>query len=106
MTPVYLDPAQSIEARVDALLADMTLEEKVAQLTSIWAFEVLDELEFSAEKAAAVLGQGIGQVTRIGGATNLDPPDVARLANQIQRYLRDHTRLGIPALIHEESCSG
>ncbi|MDI9258964.1 glycoside hydrolase family 3 N-terminal domain-containing protein [Alicyclobacillus sendaiensis] len=106
MTPVYLDPAQSVEARVDALLAEMTLEEKVAQLTSIWAYEVLDDLEFSPEKATALLGHGIGQVTRIGGATNLDPPDVARLANQIQRYLRDHTRLGIPALIHEESCSG
>ncbi|SIS49751.1 glycoside hydrolase family 3 N-terminal domain-containing protein [Alicyclobacillus vulcanalis] len=106
MTPVYLDPAQSVEARVDALMADMTLEEKVAQLTSIWAFEVLDGLEFSEEKAANVLSQGIGQITRIGGATNLDPPDVARLANRIQRYLREHTRLGIPALIHEESCSG
>ncbi len=30
----------------------------------------------------------------------------AELANAIQGYLKYHTRLGIPALVHEESCAG
>jgi beta-glucosidase len=36
----------------------------------------------------------------------LDPVSVARAANQIQKFLIERTRLGIPAILHEESCSG
>jgi beta-glucosidase len=50
--------------------------------------------------------QGIGQITRIGGASSLAPADSARLANTIQRFLVEETRLGIPAIVHEETCSG
>ncbi len=49
---------------------------------------------------------GIGQITRLGGASNLSPQETVKIANQIQKYLVENTRLGIPALIHEESCSG
>jgi hypothetical protein len=34
--PLYKDPAQPIDARVQDLLARMTLEEKAAQLIGIW----------------------------------------------------------------------
>jgi beta-glucosidase len=84
----------------------MSLEEKIAQLRSAWVFELLDGLAFSEQKAARVMGHGIGQMTRIGGASNLRPADSARLANTIQRWLVEHTRLGIPAMVHEECCSG
>ena len=104
--PVYKDPARPIEDRVQDLLAQMTLDEKIAQLGSAWVFELLDGLAFSEQKAARVMGHGIGQVTRIGGASNLRPADSARLANTIQRWLVEHTRLGIPAMVHEECCSG
>ena len=39
--PPYRDPSLSIEARVEDLLARMTLAEKLAQMGSFWAFEVL-----------------------------------------------------------------
>jgi beta-glucosidase len=45
-------------------------------------------------------------VTRISGASSLDAEGSARLANDIQRYLAEETRLGIPAIVHEEICSG
>ncbi len=49
---------------------------------------------------------GIGQITRLAGSTNLRPVEVAAAANAIQRYLVEETRLGIPAIIHEECLHG
>ncbi len=84
----------------------MTLDEKLAQLGSAWVYELSAEGKLLPEKAQALLGHGIGQVTRIGGASSLRPADSARLANDIQRYVVERTRLGIPAMIHEEACAG
>ena len=53
-----------------------------------------------------LLAHGIGHITRIGGASSLRAAGAADLANQIQRHLVEHTRLGIPAIVHEEICSG
>jgi beta-glucosidase len=57
-------------------------------------------------KAAQKLGQGIGQITRIAGATNLGQSASAELANEIQRFLIEKTRLGIPVIVHEECLHG
>jgi beta-glucosidase len=106
MKPLYLDSTQSVEKRVEDLLQQMTIEEKVAQLNSIWVYEILDDMKFSFDKAKRLMSYGIGQITRLGGASNLSPRETVRIANQIQKFLIENTRLGIPALIHEESCSG
>jgi beta-glucosidase len=53
-----------------------------------------------------LMRNGLGQVTRISGASSLDAEGAARLANAIQRHLVEETRLGIPAIVHEEICSG
>jgi len=84
----------------------MTLEEKLAQLSGVWVFELLESAAFSEEKAKSLIGHGIGQITRLAGATNLEPAASAELANSIQAFLVEHTRLGIPAIVHEECCSG
>ena len=102
----YRDPALSVDDRVDDLLAQMTLDEKLAQIGSFWAYQFIERGAFVAEKARALVPDGIGQVTRVGGSSNLLPEDAARLGNAIQRHLVDETRLGVPALVHEECCSG
>lgn len=105
--PRYLDPYLTIQTRVDALLAEMTLPEKVAQLQSVWVNALINaERQFVPERAALHLQHGIGQITRVGGASVLPPVQSAELANAIQSYLKHHTRLGIPAIVHEESCAG
>jgi beta-glucosidase len=102
----YLDPALAVADRVDDLLGRMTLEEKIAQLGSIWVFEVLDGDRLEPGKAQERLGAGIGQITRVAGATSFAMPVVAALANEIQRFLVERTRLGIPAIVHEECLHG
>jgi beta-glucosidase len=104
--PLYRDPSLSTEARVEDLLARMTLAEKLAQMGSFWAFEVLSEGALDPAKADQLMEHGIGQVTRVVGSTNMVPRDGARLANAIQRHLVERTRLGVPAIVHEESLHG
>ena len=102
---IYLDAARPVADRVTDLLAQMTLQEKVAQMGSVFIYDLLDESGFSEGKAARI-AEGIGQVTRLGGYTLLTPRQRAQVANAIQSFLIHHTRLGIPAIIHEECCSG
>ena len=104
--PRYLDPGSAVEERVDDLLGRMTLEEKVAQLGSRWVFELADARGRLTPAAPDLLRHGLGQVTRISGASSRQPDEAAELANLLQRQLVEETRLGIPAIVHEEICSG
>ncbi len=103
---VYTDATRSPSDRADDLLSQMTLQEKVAQLGSYWVYQLFDNMDFSIERARSLLQHGIGQITRLGGASNRQPAELAELANTIQKFLIEETRLGIPAVIHEECCSG
>lgn len=105
-TAAYRDVRLPIKQRVDDLLGRMTLEEKIAQLGSLWVYEIADEQGLNGEWARARMAHGLGQVTRLAGGSSLGPVETARLANAIQRFLVEETRLGIPALIHDECCSG
>lgn len=96
----------SIEQRVKELLPQLNLEEKLAQLASFWMHELQDGRTFSREKAAGRLVNGLGQVSRTAGDSTLEPVAVASFNNALQNYLLKETRLGIPAIIHEECCSG
>ncbi len=106
MENVYTDATRSTEERVDDLIDKMTLDEKLAQLGSFWIYEILDETTFSEVKAADKMEHGIGQITRLGGASNVRPKEAAQIANQIQKWVQENTRLKIPVVIHEECCSG
>ena len=92
-------------AKARELLKQMTLEEKVAQLGSYGPDKLLENGRLS-EKGKELLRHGIGQITRLAGASDMGPEEAARAANEIQDYLINHTRLGIPALFHEECLSG
>jgi beta-glucosidase len=62
--------------------------------------------ELDQQKIASKLNHGIGQITRVAGASTLDPISAAKAANRLQKYLVEQTRWGIPAIIHEECCCG
>jgi beta-glucosidase len=115
---LYKNPNAPIEARMEDLLARMTLEEKVAQMLSIWdaKAEVFDaQLEFDPAKMAQKFPHGIGQFARPSDATGPSSPRVVpgrdvrgtiRLVNALQRYAMTRSRLGIPILFHEEGLHG
>ena len=114
----YKDPAAPIKMRVDDLLARMTLEEKAAQMCSMWFGKaaIIDAKgQFAPDKASKALTNGIGQIARPHDTAGLplwrktrfrDVGDAAKLVNDIQRFLVEKTRLGIPALFHEEAAHG
>jgi len=101
-------PHTGLKSKVKDLLQRMTVEEKVAQLGAIWGPNILENGRFSPEKAKPLLREGIGQITRVSGGTRdvKSPREAAKIANEIQRFLLKKTRLGIPAIIHEECLSG
>src|SRR3712207_1241152 len=60
--PLYKDASQPIPRRVEDLLARMTLEEKVAQMITIWEHKGKIQTpggDFSPEKASAEFPNGL-----------------------------------------------
>jgi beta-glucosidase len=103
----YRDAGLPVDVRVTDLLSRMTLDEKLAQLGSLWSFELFrSETELDIDRVRDRLAEGIGQVSRVAGATNLDATAAAEAGNTIQRFLVEETRLGIPAILHEETLHG
>src|SRR6266581_3314929 len=113
--PLYKDAAQPVETRVADLLGRMTLEEKVAQTLGLWKRKeriTEDDGRFSPARAAEVLRNGIGQLARPSELRDrparivLGPRENAVFVNAVQKWLVENTRLGIPALTHEEALHG
>jgi beta-glucosidase len=114
--PPYRDPGIPVEARVKDLLGRMTLEEKIAQVTAFWNKDAFSDAEgrFVAEKARVALPHGIGQISRPSevkptspqGPVVRGPRENAVFLNDLQRWLKESTRLGIPAMTHEEALHG
>jgi beta-glucosidase len=111
-TPAYKDSKATTEERIKDLLGRMTLEEKVAQLETIWEQRKqleTDSGEFTSEHASKFLSQGIGQVARPAEnkkAPNKSASQTALFTNAIQKWIAENTRLGIPVIFHEEALHG
>ncbi len=92
--------------RADALLQQMTLDEKALQLSATMPIGLLGVDGLIESQATKVLGNGIGQVS----AHRAVRPQVARhdahAVNRVQRFLVERTRLGIPAIFHNEALNG
>lgn len=113
-TPSGIPAMPEPSARVAELAARMTLEEKLAQLVGYW----LDQggnvvAPMQGEMASGgttrlsdVTRSGIGHYTRVYGTRPVEPAERAAWLWAEQRRLQRETRLGIPALVHEECLTG
>ncbi|AGL18164.1 glycoside hydrolase family 3 N-terminal domain-containing protein [Actinoplanes sp. N902-109] len=107
-----LDPG----VRAGALLADMTLEEKIAQLGSVWhgfGMENTGEVAPMQEVFAAgsrpfgtAVERGIGHLTRVFGTRPVTAEEGRERVVEMQRQVVDASRFGIPAIVHEECLTG
>ena len=124
--PLYKDPTKPVEARIEDLLRRMTLEEKTAQLVTLWEQKgkiQTDDGTFSPEKASQNFPNGLGQIARpsdrrgvtqtnssaagaSAGGVNRDGRETAEYINAAQRWAVERTRLGIPIMMHEEALHG
>ena len=82
-TPAYLNALLSVEDRVSDLVESMDIDEKLAQLGAVELPRLVTREGLDQDKALEVVPHGIGQVTRIGATTGLDPAQSAELFNQI-----------------------
>lgn len=116
--PVYRDPTATIAERVADLLPRLSLDEKVAQVLTLWDGKgaLLDgQRRLVPERLTEAWPHGIGQVARPadskgeGVNSAVDGRGVratVELVNAYQQHAREHTRHGIPVLFHEEGLHG
>lgn len=104
-----------VSARVRALHARMTLEEKLAQIVGYWLDQngVVSPMQgemaagqHASNELAEVTRHGLGHYTRVYGTRPVDAAERAAWLWGEQRRLKRETRLGIPALVHEECLTG
>lgn len=115
----WQDASLSPQKRAKLLTAQMTLDEKIGQLCSPYGWEMYDRQGDSVcltdAFRQAVQTRHIGMMwgafradpwTQKDLATGLNPQLAARLANQMQRYVIENSRLGIPLFLAEEAPHG
>ena len=105
--------------KVEALLSQMTIEEKCGQLSCPIGFNFYgkdgDSLWFATDFIGMMDTMPLGSCWAVLRAdpwsrktveTGLHPRESARLLNKMQRYAMENTRLGIPILFCEETPHG
>lgn len=86
MTPIYKDPAQPVEARVDDLLSRMTVEEKIGQMC---------QLDGRIEPEMWITQKHVGSFLHI----------IGQRTNELQK-VAEQTRLGIPLIFGIDAIHG
>ncbi|GIH05956.1 beta-glucosidase [Rhizocola hellebori] len=113
----WRDPTLTVAERVADLLQRMTLQEKVAQLYSVWigmdsASGDDDVAPFQHDLIDGTLdwrrliGSGLGQLTRPFGTAPVDVATGMQTLAKLQAEIVAAGRFGIPAVAHEECLTG
>ena len=111
----WTDPERPREERVAALIAAMTVEEKVNQLVGVWVGASSEGGEVAPHQhdmnsegvdLDALLPNGLGQLTRPFGTAPVDPAVGALSLQRTQERIVQANRFGIPAVAHEECLAG
>lgn len=116
---VYEDPSQPLELRIKDLVSQMSLEEKTAQMATLYGYKrvLKDSLPTLAWKNE-IWKDGIGNIDEmLNGFENWGKPimsldlvtDIEKhvwAMNEVQRFFIEQTRLGIPVDFTNEGIRG
>jgi beta-xylosidase len=114
-TQLWQDPSRPLADRVADLLGRMTLEEKLAQLGSVWmgasadgdgVAPMQDQFADQQPPLDELIRHGIGQFTRVFGSRPVPPAAGVRALAALQEQVVAASRFGIPAVAHEECLTG
>lgn len=100
---LYKDPSRPAEERAADLLQRMTLEEKIAQIRHIHSWDIFDGQRLDTKRLRSFVGDrcwGFVEGFPLTGESCHDN------MNRIQRYMVEHTRLGIPIFTVAEALHG
>jgi beta-xylosidase len=110
----WADPSLPVIERAESLLAELTLEEKVAQLCSAW--EDVEPAGPEVAPGSSLFGlvgsladtarHGLGQLTRPYGTVARPAAENAAMLAKRQRQVMEQSRFGIPAMAHDECLTG
>lgn len=111
---LWHDTTVGVEQRVDALLAQLTVREKLQQLGSTWpdaegAAGDVAPLQETLQRAAPLevaMRDGLGQLTRVFGTAPVAVEEGRRKLVDLQHRVVASNRFGIPAIAHEECLTG
>lgn len=107
LLPVACDNRTDLEKQIDALYDRMPQEERIAQLRSMYMDELFDENgDLDDSKCRELIPYGIGHFSQFCMQQPRDPNELRDRAAAIQKWLKENTPNGIPALLHEEVLSG
>ncbi|HYI81364.1 MAG TPA: glycoside hydrolase family 3 N-terminal domain-containing protein, partial [Thermoleophilaceae bacterium] len=92
----------------------MTIDEKLAQLSSVWIGGAGANDDVAPQQSALARDRpleeathhGLGHLTRVFGTAPVEPGEGMRKLAELQSELVARTRLGIPAIAHEECLTG
>ena len=102
----YHDPALPIHKRVENLVGQMTLDEKVAQLSCILPNMLAGKKIPDPKLMEQHLQHGLGRMTQFSMLFWESPVEIAHFANAIQKWVAENTRLSIPLLFQNEALNG
>ena len=117
---VYEDPSADVDARIEDLLSQMTLEEKTCQMVTLYGYRrVLEDQQPTPEWKEKLWKDGIGAIDEhLNSFVGTEKPPTlespwiwpaskhAEGLNNVQRWFIEETRLGIPVDFTDEGIRG
>lgn len=107
-TPVRISNADEElnNRQVDAVFDRIPIEEKLAQLQSIFLKDLIVDRKLSLNKCREKIPHGIGYLGQFAASIDLKPIELRQAIRDLQQYLRTETVTGIPAIFAEEAITG
>jgi len=96
----YMDTSLTARERAELLLKEMTLDEKIAQLTGVFSVKGREK------EMAAFFKNGIGQISTLGFRMCESIEEASAWQRELQTLVMENSRLHIPAVFHMEGVNG